>query len=171
MLRLRGHQLTLVTALRDRAIMLKSAVGSLSARQLLLRALDSLEFHAESAKAFKMQFNKALALSLSMLSISSAGSPTSSSTSASPSSSNQGSSGQMGVYGVYDSSTTPSYLPWNTYNYCNAPHVNAAHYTTPNESAKMVYMNVMIRHHKVRPTLVHHPCYRYLTFPPIAHTR
>ena len=54
--------------------------------------------------------------------------------------------------GVYDSSTTPAGLPWNTYNYCNAPHVNVAHYTMPNASdAKLVYMNVVIRHHKVRP--------------------
>ena len=54
--------------------------------------------------------------------------------------------------GVYNTSFTPSSLPWNTYNYCNAPHVNVAHYTMPNASdAKLVYMNVVIRHHKVRP--------------------
>ena len=54
------------------------------------------------------------------------------------------------VNGVYDSSTTPSNLPWNTYNYCNAPHVNAAHYTAPNVTgAKLVYLNAIIRHHKV----------------------
>lgn len=53
--------------------------------------------------------------------------------------------------GVYNTSFTPSSLPWNTYNYCNAPHVNTAHYTLPNASdAKLVYMNVVIRHHKVR---------------------
>ena len=57
--------------------------------------------------------------------------------------------------GVYDSSTTPSSLPWNTYNYCNAPHVNAAHYTRPNVTgAKLVYMNAVIRHHKVRAWLL-----------------
>ena len=51
--------------------------------------------------------------------------------------------------GVYDTSTTPSNLPWNTYNYCNAPHVNVAHYTMPNvRDAKLVYMNVIMRHHK-----------------------
>ena len=27
--------------------------------------------------------------------------------------------------GVYNSSKTPPNFPWNTYNYCNAPHVNA----------------------------------------------
>ncbi|KAJ3529634.1 hypothetical protein NM688_g7829 [Phlebia brevispora] len=54
--------------------------------------------------------------------------------------------------GVYDTSTTPSSLPWNTYNYCNAPHVNAEHYTRPNVTgAKLVYMNAIIRHHKRTP--------------------
>lgn len=53
--------------------------------------------------------------------------------------------------GVYNSSTTPAELPWNTYNYCNAPHVNAEHYFKPssNESAKILYLNVVTRHHKV----------------------
>ncbi|KII94408.1 hypothetical protein PLICRDRAFT_101602 [Plicaturopsis crispa FD-325 SS-3] len=55
--------------------------------------------------------------------------------------------------GVYNSSTTPASLPWNTYNYCNAPHVNAAHYAKPTnvEGAELVYMNVMMRHHKRTP--------------------
>ena len=55
--------------------------------------------------------------------------------------------------GVYNSSVTPSDLPWNTYNYCNAPHVNAKHYAMPaNVShAQLVYLNAVIRHHKVRP--------------------
>ena len=54
--------------------------------------------------------------------------------------------------GVYNSSITPAGLPWNIYNYCNAPHVNKAHYTKPTNvsGSKLVYMNVMIRHHKVR---------------------
>ena len=54
--------------------------------------------------------------------------------------------------GVYDSSITPANLPWNTYNYCNAPHVNARHYSRPANAshAKLVYMNAVIRHHKVR---------------------
>lgn len=55
------------------------------------------------------------------------------------------------VTGVYNTSQTPSDLPWDTYNYCNAPHVNAQHYTKPNVSgAKLVYLNTVIRHHKVR---------------------
>jgi 2-phosphoxylose phosphatase len=56
--------------------------------------------------------------------------------------------------GIYNSSNTPSGLPWNTYNYCNAPHVNAQHYQEPlavnGTGAKLVYLNVVIRHHKVR---------------------
>lgn len=56
------------------------------------------------------------------------------------------------VTGVYNTSQTPADLPWNTYNYCNAPHVNAEHYVKPNVSdAKLVYVNTVIRHHKVRP--------------------
>lgn len=50
--------------------------------------------------------------------------------------------------GVYNSSTTPMNLPWNTYNYCNAPHVSASHYEAP-EDSELVYLNLMMRHHKV----------------------
>ncbi|KAK7684387.1 hypothetical protein QCA50_012334 [Cerrena zonata] len=54
--------------------------------------------------------------------------------------------------GVYNSSRTPANLPWNTYNYCNAPHVNAKHYTTPSvDGAKLVYLNMVMRHHKRTP--------------------
>jgi hypothetical protein len=54
--------------------------------------------------------------------------------------------------GIYNSSTTPPHLPWDTYNYCNAPHVNAQHYRLPENAndAKLVYLNVVTRHHKVR---------------------
>jgi hypothetical protein len=56
--------------------------------------------------------------------------------------------------GVYDSSETPAKLPWNTYNYCNAPHVNAVHYEFPPDIAsmgggKLVHVTVVMRHHKV----------------------
>ena len=56
--------------------------------------------------------------------------------------------------GVYDSSETPVTLPWNTYNYCNAPHVNPAHYELPPNIAsmgggKLVHVSVVMRHHKV----------------------
>lgn len=54
--------------------------------------------------------------------------------------------------GVYNTSKTPSNLPWNTYNYCNSPHVNVEHYSKPDNvtGAKLVYLNVVMRHHKVR---------------------
>lgn len=60
--------------------------------------------------------------------------------------------------GVYNSSVSPENLPWNTYNYCNAPHVNAAHYSKPTNVSEsdgepqLVYVNAMIRHHKVCTT-------------------
>ncbi|PCH43274.1 phosphoglycerate mutase-like protein [Wolfiporia cocos MD-104 SS10] len=55
--------------------------------------------------------------------------------------------------GVYNSSHTPEDLPWNTYNYCNAPHVNAEHYQMPSNvsNATLTYMNVVLRHHKRTP--------------------
>ncbi|KAI0772316.1 phosphoglycerate mutase-like protein [Trametes elegans] len=55
--------------------------------------------------------------------------------------------------GVYSSSMTPANLPWNTYNYCNAPHVNPAHYYRPTNAshARLVYLNSVIRHHKRTP--------------------
>ena len=92
--------------------------------------------------------------------------------------------------GVYDSSETPVTLPWNTYNYCNAPHVNAAHYELPPHIAsmrggKLVHVSVVMRHHKVsvsclceqlRGVLVDHPLrcrgkrpHIPLTLPPPAH--
>ncbi|KAH8092212.1 phosphoglycerate mutase-like protein [Cristinia sonorae] len=53
--------------------------------------------------------------------------------------------------GVYNSSKTPSNFLWNTYNYCNAPHVNAAHYNAPSKDADLVYLNMVMRHHKRTP--------------------
>ncbi|PWN48681.1 phosphoglycerate mutase-like protein [Violaceomyces palustris] len=56
---------------------------------------------------------------------------------------------------IYNSSTTPSHLPWNTYNYCNAPHVSSRHYQVPEQAqggkAELVYLNVIQRHHKRTP--------------------
>jgi hypothetical protein len=60
--------------------------------------------------------------------------------------------------GVYNSSQTPSTLPWNTYNFCNAPHVNAAHYEYPPNATNststggsvLVHVSAIMRHHKVR---------------------
>ncbi|KAH9851200.1 phosphoglycerate mutase-like protein [Lenzites betulinus] len=65
-----------------------------------------------------------------------------------------GDTGQLAsANGVYNSSTTPDNLPWNTYNYCNAPHVNAKHYRKPSNvsDANLVYINAVIRHHKRTP--------------------
>ena len=107
-------------------------LASQSTRRLLL-ALESMGIRPDLAKTFAMQVNKAIALGVSLLSLSSSAASSgsaSTSTSVSPSASTSASpSGQVQT-GVYDSSTTPSYLPWNTYNYCNAPHVNAEHYTS-----------------------------------------
>ena len=60
--------------------------------------------------------------------------------------------------GVYNTSSTPANLPWNTYNYCNAPHVNAAHYEVPGNApnATLVYLNALIRHHKVNGVVLPH---------------
>lgn len=57
--------------------------------------------------------------------------------------------------GIYNSSETPPTLPWNTYNFCNAPHVNAAHYELPPQAstaAQLLHVSVVMRHHKVRPS-------------------
>ncbi|KAF8498089.1 phosphoglycerate mutase-like protein [Russula emetica] len=58
--------------------------------------------------------------------------------------------------GVYNSSQTPSTLPWNTYNFCNAPHVNAAHYELPPNAtstggSQLIHVSVIMRHHKRTP--------------------
>lgn len=53
---------------------------------------------------------------------------------------------------VYNTSITPSNLPWNTYNYCNAPHVNPDHYSMPDESdTRLKFVIVAMRHHKRTP--------------------
>ncbi|KAH8988416.1 phosphoglycerate mutase-like protein [Lactarius akahatsu] len=57
--------------------------------------------------------------------------------------------------GIYNSSETPPAFPWNTYNFCNAPHVNAAHYELPPQAvaagpgaAQLLHVSVVMRHHK-----------------------
>ena len=84
--------------------------------------------------------------------------------------------------GVYDSSQTPPTLPWNTYNFCNAPHVSAAHYEPPDIAsmggAKLVHVLVVMRHHKVCachplssvPTVKRYTRSRMITDPVPAHT-
>ncbi|KAF8264862.1 histidine phosphatase superfamily [Lactarius quietus] len=65
------------------------------------------------------------------------------------------SSGLASASGVYNSSETPPNLPWNTYNFCNAPHVNAAHYDLPPQAsaadAQLLHVSVVMRHHKRTP--------------------
>ncbi|KAG6372592.1 phosphoglycerate mutase-like protein [Boletus reticuloceps] len=69
-----------------------------------------------------------------------------------PRSSDHGISVLEALFRIYNSSVTPSDLPWNTYNYCNAPHVNSQHYPAPEDpTATLEYMNVVIRHHKRTP--------------------
>ncbi|KAI6025496.1 hypothetical protein EDC04DRAFT_2722569, partial [Pisolithus marmoratus] len=44
------------------------------------------------------------------------------------------------------------HLPWDTYNYCNAPHVNPDHYSLPDEAgARLEFVVVVMRHHKRTP--------------------
>jgi hypothetical protein len=66
--------------------------------------------------------------------------------------------GLASASGVYNSSETPPNHPWNTYNFCNAPHVNAAHYEFPPQAtagvAQLLHASVIMRHHKVRPARV-----------------
>ena len=71
------------------------------------------------------------------------------------------SSGLASASGVYNSSETPRNLPWNTYNFCNAPHVNAAHYELPPQAtaagvydAQLLHVSVVMRHHKVCPDVL-----------------
>lgn len=55
--------------------------------------------------------------------------------------------------GIFTSSVTPANLAWDTYNYCNAPHVSAKHYKRPTQAqdAKLVFLTVVQRHHKRTP--------------------
>lgn len=67
--------------------------------------------------------------------------------------------GLTSASGIYNSSETPPALPWNTYNFCNAPHVNAAHYELPPQAvaaagpgaARLLHVTVVMRHHKRTP--------------------
>ncbi|KAI6006206.1 phosphoglycerate mutase-like protein [Pisolithus orientalis] len=62
---------------------------------------------------------------------------------------------KMALTSVYNASITPSSLPWDTYNYCNAPHANPDHYSLPNESgARLRFVVVVMQHHKLGPFLV-----------------
>lgn len=53
---------------------------------------------------------------------------------------------------IYNSSKTPSDLPWNTYNYCNAPHVHTGTYSPPKiPNSSLKHVTLVMRHHKVWP--------------------
>ena len=57
-----------------------------------------------------------------------------------------------GIYGyIFDSSTTPSFLPYSTYNWCNMPHVRPQEYIFPDQSYTLKYVEVIHRHHKRTP--------------------
>lgn len=72
------------------------------------------------------------------------------------------STGLASTSGVYNTSETPLNLPWNTYNFCNAPHVNAAHYELPEQAstdgAQLLHVSIVMRHHKVRRPHVRESC-------------
>lgn len=55
------------------------------------------------------------------------------------------------AHGIYNGSSLPSGLAWNTYNYCNAPHVNAEHYPAAPSHSKLVYVTSFQRHAKRTP--------------------
>ncbi|KAI9431170.1 phosphoglycerate mutase-like protein [Lactarius indigo] len=62
--------------------------------------------------------------------------------------------GLSSASGVYNSSETPPTLPWNTYNFCNAPHINALHYQLPPQAiaaGTLLHVSVVMRHHKRTP--------------------
>ncbi|KAH8989038.1 phosphoglycerate mutase-like protein [Lactarius hatsudake] len=66
--------------------------------------------------------------------------------------------GLTSASGIYNSSETPPAFPWNTYNFCNAPHINAAHYELPPQAvaagpgaAQLLHVTVVMRHHKRTP--------------------
>jgi len=57
-----------------------------------------------------------------------------------------------GVYGyIFNSSTTPSDIPYSTYNYCNMPHARTTEYITPDPDFALQYVEVVHRHHKRTP--------------------
>lgn len=53
--------------------------------------------------------------------------------------------------GIYNGSSLPASLAWNTYNYCNAPHVNAEHYPGAPPHNKLIYVTSFQRHAKRTP--------------------
>lgn len=57
-----------------------------------------------------------------------------------------------GIYDyVFNSSTTPSSLPYSTYNWCNMPHVRSEEYKVPDADFVLRYVEIIHRHHKRTP--------------------
>lgn len=57
-----------------------------------------------------------------------------------------------GIYGfVFNSSQTPSSLPYLTYNWCNMPHVRPQEYVKPSSEYSLKYVELIHRHHKRTP--------------------
>lgn len=56
-----------------------------------------------------------------------------------------------GVYGFVFNATTPSGVPYSTYNWCNMPRVRAAEYVPASSEYKLEYVEVIHRHHKRTP--------------------
>lgn len=55
-----------------------------------------------------------------------------------------------GVYGfIFDSSTTPDDVPYNTYNWCNMPHVRAKEYPVPDSDYELQYVEVVSQYPNV----------------------
>ncbi|ETN43982.1 uncharacterized protein HMPREF1541_10847 [Cyphellophora europaea CBS 101466] len=63
-----------------------------------------------------------------------------------------------GVYGFVYNATTPSDVPYSTYNWCNMPHVRTSEYQPAPSDYKLEYVEVIHRHHKRTP-------YAHNTFP------
>ena len=64
-----------------------------------------------------------------------------------------------GIYGyIFDSSTTPGSIAYDTYNWCNMPHVRSQEYKVPPADYRLAYVEVIHRHHKRTP-------YQSNTFP------
>ncbi|MCJ1461467.1 hypothetical protein MMC07_000064 [Pseudocyphellaria aurata] len=57
-----------------------------------------------------------------------------------------------GIYGfIFNSSQTPSSLPYFTYNWCNMPHVRPQEYVKPSSKYSLKYVELIHRHHKRTP--------------------
>lgn len=57
-----------------------------------------------------------------------------------------------GTYGfIFNSSQTPSSLPYSAYNWCNMPHVRRQEYVKPSSEYSLKYVELIHRHHKRTP--------------------